>query len=45
MTNIWNERYSLEEYIYGTEPNNFFRGKLDLLIPGKILLPAEARAL
>ncbi len=41
MTNIWNERYSSEEYIYGTEPNNFFREKLNQLIPGKILLPAE----
>lgn len=41
MTNIWNERYSSEEYIYGTEPNNFFSEKLIQLKPGKILLPAE----
>jgi cyclopropane fatty-acyl-phospholipid synthase-like methyltransferase len=41
MTNIWNERYSSEEYIYGTEPNVFFSEKLIQLKPGKILLPAE----
>ncbi len=41
MTNIWNERYSSEEYIYGIEPNIFFSEKLIQLKPGKILLPAE----
>jgi cyclopropane fatty-acyl-phospholipid synthase-like methyltransferase len=41
MTNIWNERYSSEEYIYGTEPNTFFAEKLIQIKPGKILLPAE----
>jgi SAM-dependent methyltransferase len=41
MTNIWNERYASDEYIYGTEPNVFFSEKLIQLKPGKILLPAE----
>ena len=38
---FWNERYGKKEFIYGTEPNNFFREQLDKLKPGKILLPAE----
>ncbi|MEI6061827.1 MAG: class I SAM-dependent methyltransferase [Bacteroidota bacterium] len=41
MTNTWDERYASEEYIYGTEPNSFFREKLLKLRPGKILFPAE----
>ncbi|UCH65667.1 MAG: class I SAM-dependent methyltransferase [Ignavibacterium sp.] len=38
---FWDERYSATEFIYGTEPNNFFRIKLDKLTPGKILLLGE----
>jgi SAM-dependent methyltransferase len=38
---FWNERYAKEEFIYGTEPNDFFKQQLDKLKPGKILLPAE----
>ncbi|MFN8207961.1 MAG: class I SAM-dependent methyltransferase [Bacteroidales bacterium] len=38
---IWNKRYSNTGYVYGTEPNQFFRQQLDLLTPGKILLPGE----
>jgi SAM-dependent methyltransferase len=41
MTDFWNNRYSVEEYAYGEEPNIYFKQKLDLLKPGKILLPAE----
>ncbi|MBI5660679.1 MULTISPECIES: bifunctional 2-polyprenyl-6-hydroxyphenol methylase/3-demethylubiquinol 3-O-methyltransferase UbiG [Ignavibacterium] len=37
----WDERYSTEEYIYGTEPNEFFKQQLDLMKPGKLLLPGE----
>lgn len=37
----WNERYSSEEYIYGTEPNEFFRQQIDLMDTGKLLLPGE----
>lgn len=38
---FWNERFGNEEFIYGTEPNQFFKEQLDKLKPGKILLPAE----
>lgn len=38
---LWNERYSTEEYIYGTEPNEFFKTHIDLIQPGKLLLPGE----
>ncbi|MCX7998787.1 MAG: methyltransferase domain-containing protein, partial [Leptospiraceae bacterium] len=38
---FWNERYSLEEYVYGESPNIYFKEKLDSLPKGKILLPCE----
>ena len=38
---FWDERFAAEEYIYGTEPNKFFREQLDKLPPGKILLLGE----
>lgn len=41
MSQFWNERFATEEYVYGTEPNHFFREKLEKLQPGKILFPAE----
>lgn len=37
----WNKRYSREEYVYGKQPNHFFRMIMDTLSPEKILLPAE----
>jgi 2-polyprenyl-3-methyl-5-hydroxy-6-metoxy-1,4-benzoquinol methylase len=41
MQNHWDERYSSQEYIYGTEPNSFLKEQLDKLKPGRILFPAE----
>ena len=41
MKDFWNERYAATDYVYGDEPNVFFKHQLDLLMPGKILLPAE----
>jgi SAM-dependent methyltransferase len=39
---FWNERYSSGDYIYGTEPNQFFKQQLDKIsTPGKLLLPGE----
>ncbi|ROI04924.1 class I SAM-dependent methyltransferase [Chryseobacterium sp. G0240] len=37
----WNDRYRNEDYAFGKEPNVYFKKELDLLTPGKILLPAE----
>jgi ubiquinone/menaquinone biosynthesis C-methylase UbiE len=41
MNSFWNERYAVEEYVYGTEPNQFYKEELEKLTPGKILFPAE----
>lgn len=42
MKEMWNERYSSEEYAYGKEPNAFFKTSLEKYNPkGSILLPAE----
>jgi SAM-dependent methyltransferase len=38
---FWNKNYSEEEFIYGTQPNIFFKEQLDKLKPRNILLPAE----
>ncbi len=40
MANFWDDRYSAEEYIFGKEPNVFFKSVIDTLKPGKILVPA-----
>lgn len=41
MINPWNERYAQKDYVYGKEPNVFFKEKLAALKPGNLLLPAE----
>jgi len=38
---MWDERYKANEYVYGIEPNAFFKEKLSTLTPKHILLPAE----
>lgn len=38
---FWNERYAQKEFVYGKQPNTFFKEHLDKLEPGSILLPAE----
>lgn len=41
MKDFWNQRYSGKEYVYGKNPNTYFKKVLQNLKPGKILLPAE----
>jgi SAM-dependent methyltransferase len=41
MKNLWDERYNRDEYLYGTEPKDYFKRILEPLLPGRILLPAE----
>ena len=41
MKEFWDTRYAAEEYVYGTEPNEYFKSFIDRLEPGSILLPAE----
>ena len=39
MSELWNERYSGAEYIYGKKPNIYFKKIIDNLPPGKVLVP------
>jgi SAM-dependent methyltransferase len=41
MKEFWDERYSASHFIYGEEPNAFFKEQIDQIKEGKILLPAE----
>lgn len=38
---MWEQRYSVEEYLFGTEPNDFLRDSLPLLPKGSALCLAE----
>lgn len=41
MSEIWNRRYAESKFIYGIEPNVFFKEHLNRLSPGKLLLPGD----
>ncbi|MEX2476801.1 MAG: class I SAM-dependent methyltransferase [Gracilimonas sp.] len=41
MKDFWNEQYSETDFVYGTEPNQFFKEQIDHLNLGKLILPAE----
>jgi cyclopropane fatty-acyl-phospholipid synthase-like methyltransferase len=41
MATFWDEKFNTEDFIYGKEPNDFVKEKLDQLMPGKVLFPAE----
>lgn len=41
MSEFWNNRYAIKEFVYGTAPNLFFKSQIDTLLPGNILFPAE----
>ncbi|PKP22979.1 MAG: SAM-dependent methyltransferase [Bacteroidetes bacterium HGW-Bacteroidetes-21] len=36
----WDVRYEREDYVFGKEPNVYFKEKISTLNPGKILVPA-----
>ena len=38
---FWNERFATDEYIYGKNPNKFFKEQIDKLKPGRLLLLGE----
>jgi len=38
---MWNERYSTEEYAYGTEPNTLLAANFAQLPKGRVLSLAE----
>ena len=39
MKEFWNQRYSQEEYVFGTDPNEFFKSVIDRHKPGKLFVP------
>lgn len=39
--NMWNERYMDNEFVYGKEPNLFFREWIQKFEPSSILMPAD----
>ncbi|MCC5942882.1 MAG: class I SAM-dependent methyltransferase [Balneolaceae bacterium] len=41
MQEFWNKRYSDQNYVYGIDPNKFFKEQIGKLQPGKLLLPGE----
>lgn len=41
MKAFWDERYATSEYIYGEQPNAWFAQKMQVLTPGRLLLPCE----
>lgn len=41
MKQKWDERYQNEDFVYGKEPNEFFREWLPKFTPGAILMPAD----
>jgi len=41
MSEFWDDRYRSDEYVYGLDPNKFFKETIDDLKSGKILLPAD----
>lgn len=41
MKEFWNERYTVDEYVYGRTPNAFFKKFIDNETPKSVLLPAE----
>jgi SAM-dependent methyltransferase len=41
MTNVWDERYKTDGYVYGVEPNDFLRAEAERIPPGPVLCLAE----
>jgi SAM-dependent methyltransferase len=38
---FWDDRYGTDQYMYGTEPNDFLRQNIDSLPPGSVLCLAD----
>jgi SAM-dependent methyltransferase len=38
---MWDERYATDEFVYGTEPNDFLKAHADKLKPGRVLCLAD----
>ncbi|MFA6455236.1 MAG: class I SAM-dependent methyltransferase [Bacteroidota bacterium] len=40
MNTFWDSKYSVDHYVYGKNPNAFFKSVIDTLPVGRILIPA-----
>ena len=38
---MWDERYSQNDFIYGKEPNQYFKEIIDKIKPGKLFMPGD----
>ncbi len=38
---MWDERYSQKDLIYGKEPNQYFKEVIDKIKPGKLFMPGD----
>lgn len=43
ITDFWNDRYAQSGYVYGNEPNAFFKQTIDKLPVGSVLIPAAGQ--
>lgn len=41
MKEEWDQRYAADEYYYGKDPNPYFKERIDSLVPGRIVMPAD----
>ena len=41
IADVWNERYSGSEYVYGEQPNSYLKEQLETLSAGQILFAGE----
>lgn len=41
MKEFWDSKYNSDHYIYGLEPNVFFKNYIEKTPPGKLLLPGD----
>ncbi len=41
MKEMWDQRYAINDYVYGTGPNGFFKSFIETLKPGRVFLPGE----
>jgi SAM-dependent methyltransferase len=41
MKDFWNKRYQDTDFVYGTQPNVYFKEQINLLKPGSLILPAD----
>ena len=41
MKDFWNKRYQDTDFVYGTQPNVYFKEQINLLKPCSLILPAD----